>query len=169
MSISFRKMTAADVPLYLKWAEYEHVKSVWFIDGYEPPELIHEKIEGNGYDLPYIILCDQKPIGYLMASDLDAYHRHCPEAECVHGEVSKGTFSIDLFIGEAAFLNRGLGTEAVSLFAEKLFQEYGAHTILIDPSTENKRAIRCYEKAGFSSVRVDHDGTESVLIMKRSR
>lgn len=60
-----------------------------------------------------------------------------------------GTFCIDLFIAESDFLNKGFGTEIIKQFTKKLIHELNAKKILIDPAAKNKRAIRCYEKAGF--------------------
>lgn len=60
---------------------------------------------------------------------------------------------IDLFLGPA-HLGRGLGGEAVRAVADHLFAERGHHRITIDPATTNTRAIRCYEKAGFTAVGV---------------
>lgn len=56
--ISFRPMTREDIPLYREWASKEHVRSVWFCEGYQPVDAICAKIEGNGYDYPYLILLD---------------------------------------------------------------------------------------------------------------
>ena len=57
---------------------------------------------------------------------------------------------MDLFIGEEDYLNKGYGTKIVKQFEKKIFDEFNAKTIYIDPSVTNKRAIRCYEKAGIS-------------------
>ena len=32
--ITFQKMTADDLSLYLLWAEKEHVKNTWFLEGW---------------------------------------------------------------------------------------------------------------------------------------
>jgi aminoglycoside 6'-N-acetyltransferase len=60
---------------------------------------------------------------------------------------------IDIFLAPDRH-NQGLGTEAVSALARHLVRERGHHRITIDPATENRAAIRCYEKAGFDRVGV---------------
>jgi aminoglycoside 6'-N-acetyltransferase len=60
---------------------------------------------------------------------------------------------IDIFLG-AAWHGRGIGTAVVRRLAAFLFEERGHHRITIDPAAENARAIRCYEKAGFTAVGV---------------
>jgi aminoglycoside 6'-N-acetyltransferase len=79
---------------------------------------------------------------------------------------------IDMFLGPD-HLGKGLGGEAVRAVAGYLFAERGHHRITIDPATQNARAIRCYEKAGFSHVGVmrrawrDPDGEwQDLLLME---
>ena len=57
---------------------------------------------------------------------------------------------IDLFLADAGRLNQGLGTEMVRQFVARLFEDPRVTRVQTDPSPDNPRAIRCYEKAGFS-------------------
>ena len=50
--------------------------------------------------------------------------------------------------------DRGLGTDAVRTLARYLVHELGHHRLVIDPAADNRRAVRCYEKAGFRPVGV---------------
>ncbi len=59
------------------------------------------------------------------------------------------TAGIDLFIGEAGLLNQGLGSQALRQFVALLIERHDPARIFIDPDPRNRRAIRCYEKAGF--------------------
>jgi aminoglycoside 6'-N-acetyltransferase len=58
---------------------------------------------------------------------------------------------VDIFLGDD-YAGRGIGTEAVKRIVEKLTGELGYRRVLIDPSSQNERAIRSYEKAGFRRV-----------------
>lgn len=165
--ISFRPMIEEDIPLYLEWAAREHVKSVWFIDGYEPPDYIYSKIKGNGYDFPYIILLDKHPIGYIVYCDLYAYKNICEKPVGSFTNEPPNTFCIDLFIGEESQLNKGYGSKLVKQFSDMLLKKKKAKKVLIDPSSKNTRAIRCYEKAGFTIIDKSHDGTEEVTILEK--
>jgi aminoglycoside 6'-N-acetyltransferase len=60
---------------------------------------------------------------------------------------------IDLFLGPK-YLGRGLGADAVRTLVRHLIDDRGHHRITIDPATDNARAIRCYEKVGFTPVGV---------------
>lgn len=164
-TITFRPMGSADIPLYRMWAEKEHVKSVWFCGAYQPVEAILTIVAGNGYDAPYIIEVDGKAVGYVVSCDLYAYKRLCAEPCGLFVNEPEGTYCMDLFIGEEAYVDKGIGTQVVRQFSDALLEK--GKRVLIDPSVENRRAIRCYEKAGFRAVREAHDGTARCLIMEK--
>lgn len=147
--ITFKEFTLEDVPLYYRWAEEEHVKNVWFLDGYQPKEYILKKIEGNGMEYPFLILANNQPIGFIQYWDVHARDLIEKEKHDYFTGSAPGTYGIDIFIGEKSFLDKGYGTEILLGFTKLLFDKYGAKRIVVDPSTENKRALRCYEKAGF--------------------
>jgi aminoglycoside 6'-N-acetyltransferase len=60
---------------------------------------------------------------------------------------------IDLFL-TTRLHDRGLGADAVRTLARHLIRDRGHHRLTIDPSLENERAIRCYERVGFKRVGV---------------
>jgi RimJ/RimL family protein N-acetyltransferase len=165
INITFQTMTAIHLPLWQKWIVKPHVKSVWFIKGYEPADYVHQKIKGNGYDYPFIIYLNDQPIGYIVCCDLYAYRTYCTHPKGLFTNAAPGTFCMDLFIGEETYLNQGYGTKIVKAFANLVLERFKANTVLIDPAVSNKRAIRCYEKAGFQYLRTAHDGVTECYIM----
>ncbi|MBU0743897.1 MAG: acetyltransferase, partial [Gammaproteobacteria bacterium] len=147
-NIKFRKFVENDIPLFYKWAEVEHVKNSWFQDGYEPKEMIIEKVAGNGYDYPFVIELEGRPIGYIQYSDLAAYYHENPDAKSTYYiEEPPGTVCMDLFIADESCLNKGYGTKVVKSFSNYLLDKSEIKKIMIDPSVSNKRAIKCYQKA----------------------
>jgi aminoglycoside 6'-N-acetyltransferase len=60
---------------------------------------------------------------------------------------------IDIFVA-TSFHGRGIGTDAVKAVARHLVDERGHHRLTIDPSLDNKAAVRAYEKAGFRPIGV---------------
>jgi RimJ/RimL family protein N-acetyltransferase len=165
-NIEFKSMTEKDIPLWLEWSNKSYVKDVWFIEGYETRDYIYQKIKNNGYDYAYIIIIDKRPIGYIVCCDLYAYKNKVKNPKGLFADELTGTFSTDLFIGEEDYLNKNYGTEIVKLFAQKIFDDFSAKIIYIDPAVTNKRAIRCYEKAGFKFVRIANDGVTDCYVMK---
>lgn len=161
MNIDFIKFTKKYLPLYYKWAKKEHVKEIWFRPGYSPKEAIIKKIEGNGYEFPFIFTIDNKNVGYIKYYDLAKFN----PPDSLKNEPT-GTLGFDLFIGEEEFLGKGYGTEVVKEFSNKLLAPEGVNRIILDPFADNKRAIRCYEKAGFTFVRTAKDdmGTEFYIM-----
>jgi RimJ/RimL family protein N-acetyltransferase len=132
----FRPLVANDFPLLLEWLSKEHVKQ-WWDDGDDTLEKVVRNY-GNQEELleRFVLLgsyeSGEKPIGYFQ------YYL-----------IADGSIGIDQFIGEEEFINRGVGTKAIQMFVEMIMRERRPTSIILDPSPENKRAIRCYEKAGF--------------------
>lgn len=166
MIITFTPFQAQHLPLWQQWIEKPHVKNTWFIDGYETTDVIHEKIQGNGYDHAFIFLIDGRPVGYIVACDLYAYRTLCKETKGLFTQEPPGTFCMDLFIGDETDLDKGYGTEIVSAFIDYIFKHFDANRILIDPATSNKRAIHCYEKAGFNIIGQAFDGITNCYMME---
>jgi len=166
MNIHFEKMTLNDIALWKEWINISHIKEVWFIEGYETSDYIYQKIQGNGHTYPFIIYINDQPIGYIQYCDLYAYRMLTPKPKGLFINENPGTFCIDLFIAERDYLNKGYGTKIIKQFTKKLIDEFFAKKILIDPASTNKRAIRCYEKAGFTIVKNAHDGITECIIME---
>lgn len=60
---------------------------------------------------------------------------------------------IDIFVTSSRH-GQGLGSEAVRVLAQHLFDERGHHRLTIDPAASNDAAIRAYERVGFRTVGV---------------
>ncbi|HNW86384.1 MAG TPA: GNAT family protein [Candidatus Limiplasma sp.] len=54
-----------------------------------------------------------------------------------------------IVLGAEARRGQGIGTQAIGLVLEYAFLTLGLERVELDVATENKRAIRCYEKSGF--------------------
>lgn len=110
---------------------------------------------------PYVICRGRTPIGYIQT-----YPLH-PGAWGLSGV--EGGAGLDLFIGEAPLLHRGLGPEILRQFiGEIVFRDPAVRACFIDPSTRNRIAIRAFEKAGFRCLAdaVDPETGEPVRIMR---
>lgn len=68
---------------------------------------------------------------------------------------------IDYMIGIAEHTGRGVGTEAIASFTERLFAEYGeVQTVVVTPQRANRASCRALEKCGYELVwvgRLDSD------------
>jgi RimJ/RimL family protein N-acetyltransferase len=52
----------------------------------------------------------------------------------------------------APYIGQGLGTEALALFLDYYFTDLGFEAMLLDVAAPNQRAVRSYERLGFSFV-----------------
>jgi aminoglycoside 6'-N-acetyltransferase len=101
--------------------------------------------------VPCLMEWEGRPVGYLQ------YYRVADQPDDGRNELMDdvdGVFAIDMFIGEPELWNRGLGSRAIRLLSDHLFERAGATRVTVDPRTTNDRAIRSYEKAGFRKVGV---------------
>src|SRR5882762_10424540 len=131
--MDFRPLTAADLPLIASWLTRPHVAEWW--DGSIALEV----------DLrQFLAVLDGEAIGYVQSYQAVACHR-----DGWWLEVSDpGVHGIDQFLADAARLGQGLGTQMVRAFVAESLADPRVTQVQADPSPANRRAIRCYEKAG---------------------
>ena len=141
MVYHFRPARAADLPLLQQWRERPQVVRWW-----GPPEV--EKPEQALADpaiAAWIVELRARPFAYAQDYDPRAWSDH-PFAH-----LPPGSRGIDQYIGEPDMLDCGHGSAFVRRHVERLF-EAGAPAVGTDPHPDNGRAIRAYEKAGFTIV-----------------
>ncbi|TYR76639.1 GNAT family N-acetyltransferase [Rossellomorea vietnamensis] len=159
--ILFKEMTAEDIPLMEKWLQSPPVYEFY---GGKPmePEAVRKKynprILGSHFVRPYIFLYDGTPAGYLQKYKIE-------ESQSFQWGFAKeeSIIGIDCFIGESELFNKGIGTKMVKEFINQIIQEDTPSFIVLDPSMENKRAVRCYEKAGFKKRSEINEGTSLLM------
>lgn len=166
--VSFRPLHIDDLPLMHRWLATPHVNVWWHerldLDGVRAKYM--PGIEGVEPTHVFIIEC-ARPIGWIQWYRWADYPKH---AALVGAEPE--TAGIDLAIGEATALGRGLGSRAIRAFVESVVFAHPQITACIsDPETANRRSLRAFENAGFVVRRtVQHPG-ESVTrcIVRRDR
>ena len=152
VNLTFRPLVADDIPLLHKWLNMPHVNKWWSMEsGNKNPTLEQirnkwtRRIEKQEQVHCYIVLLDMIPIAYIqwyLASDF-------PETSALVSK-SENLAGIDVFIGEADYLHKGLGPVFISNFIKDIvFVIPEIQSCMIDPEIENAAAIRAYEKIGF--------------------
>ncbi|QUW24169.1 GNAT family N-acetyltransferase [Bacillus cereus] len=58
-----------------------------------------------------------------------------------------------ILIGVSNLYSKGLGTEITKYFINKSFLDPDIEAVLLQVREDNKRAIRCYEKAGLKKIK----------------
>jgi aminoglycoside 6'-N-acetyltransferase len=161
----FRPMTAGDLPLMRQWLESPHMREWW---GEPETELgyIRDMIEGRDTTRPFIFSADGEPLGYIQYWFVGD-HRN-PTWIADHPwltELPADAVGVDLSVGDADKLAQGVGSGALRAFAQGLVRQ-GYRTIIIDPDSANRRAVRACEKAGFLAVSRLLGRTGDTLIMQ---
>jgi aminoglycoside 6'-N-acetyltransferase-1b len=149
-----------------QWLSRPHVAEWW-----PPPKSVAEVeeewgplIEEGSTTRPYIALRDGEPIGYIQS-----YVAMGSGDGWWADETDPGVRGIDQFLAPADQLGQGVGTAMVRAFVAQLFSDPAVTQVQTDPAPDNRRAIRCYEKAGFRRVRVidTPDGPALLMICER--
>jgi RimJ/RimL family protein N-acetyltransferase len=150
--ISFRPLEEDDFELLLVWLQRPHVKE-WWNDGDDTLEKVRDHYTRNPDETRRFILLypdDKSPSGYFQY-----YIR--PD----------GVIGIDQFLADVESLNRGLGSASVSQFLRMILEKHSPIRIVTDPSPDNLRAIRCYEKVGFKFYEtVEEDSGKLAYMME---
>jgi aminoglycoside 6'-N-acetyltransferase len=97
---------------------------------------------------PFIIEADGVPVGYLQVWQ---------------GTETSG--GIDLFLVPEA-RGRGLGPDAARAAASFLLDHRGWSEVTVDPVVDNLRAIRAFERAGFSSESEELDDETGKRVLR---
>lgn len=153
--IAFRKLTEVDFNNMYKWLNTDFVTE-WYEKGGSSLEKIKNKflprINGEEPIHAYIIICNGSDIGYIQTYNIGDFPDYSQYVDC-----SDNASGIDLFIGEEAYIHKGLGKEILSNFLAKyVFTLTGSTCCIIGPEPDNKVAIRAYEKAGFVYLKTIH-------------
>lgn len=146
MTIRFRPLTAADLPLLEDWLRRPHVARWWYPDATTIPETL-DAIEGRDPSEHHLIVVDGRPVGMIQTYLVVDY----PEwDELLH--VGEGVAGVDLLIGEEELIGRGLGPEVLRAFLrEVVFARPGTRACVAGVEPANTRSIRAFEKAGFTA------------------
>jgi RimJ/RimL family protein N-acetyltransferase len=147
--LSFRPITRDDLALLQDWLRRPHVAQWW-----DSPESLADIAEeflppsdGTATHTVYFALREQVPIGliqsYVVMGSDDGWWET---------ENDPGARGVDLFLADGHGLDRGLGTAVLRAFLALLFADPAVTVVQADPRPDNRRAIRCYAKVGFTAV-----------------
>ena len=150
--INIRKLELSDLDYLYKWLTDERVLE--YYGGrdkkYTKEVLLNKYFNTNDNVDRYIIEYDNIIIGYSQVYKIDEELK----LEYEYDKDITGAYAMDQYIGEVEYWNKGIGTLYILKIIEYLKQNNkDIKSILLDPHISNKRAIRCYEKAGFKIIK----------------
>lgn len=167
-TLDFRPLTPDDFALLLDWLQRPHV-AAWWPDAPTTLEAMTEEFgelaTATGPFRGWIATRDGTPIGFIQSYVAVACHADGWWLE----EHDPGVVGIDQFLAHADDLGTGLGSAMIRAFCDHLFTDATVTRIQLDPSPDNARAIRAYEKAGFVMAReiVTPDGRAVLMYRER--
>ncbi len=137
--LRLRPVEERDLPALMAWVVEPEVLYWWDDEMADLEETRAEFLapDEGGPREGYIIEESGRGLGYIQW-----WHRY-------YDPHYHWTAGIDIFIGEPDARERGVGTEAVRMLLDYLFEVRELHRVTIDPESANARAIRSYQKAGF--------------------
>ena len=151
-NLRIRPLIDSDKTQLEKWLSNPEV--LQYYEGRDNP-FDMDKVEQEFFDdkdsaTRCLIEYDEAPIGYIQFYEIDEEERK----HYGYADLKEVIYGMDQFIGETSYWNKGIGTKLVSSVAKYLIREKGADRIVMDPRTQNERAIYCYEKCGFTKVKL---------------
>ena len=146
--VYLRPFEPSDAELYRRWRADADPMSLagWHqrapMSLAEVEQRIAKLVAEPSDDFVTFLICldaDDRPVGEVMLADIDRRN---------------GSAQLGIFIGESGEWGKGYGTDAVNAIVDFGFAELRLERIWLNVWTENARAKRAYEKAGFV-----HEGT----------
>ena len=154
-SVLLTELRDADSPALFRWIndrELVELSSTFAPVDRESHERWFDDVRGRG-DVEIFAIrtaSDERLVGSCQLRGIDR---------------ERGTAELQIRIGERDAWGRGYGTEAVRLLLRRAFEELGLERVELQVFPSNARAIRAYEKAGFS--RTGERGGQVVMAAHR--
>ena len=160
MQIRLRPATPADLALLRHWDEQPQVIAADPNDDWGWEEELGREVDWREQ---LIAEADGVPIGFVQIID--------PAREDSHywGDIAAGLRAVDIWIGEAAYLGRGLGSQMMAQALARCFAAQDVSAVLIDPLASNTRAHAFYRRLGFEVVGPRRFGADDCLVFQLTR
>jgi aminoglycoside 6'-N-acetyltransferase len=164
-----------DHELIVAWRNLPHVREWWDPD--DPPltveaamEEFREAADPSHPTVVSIIEHAGTPVGYLQFYPWNGEREYLDEVGLT---LPAGAWGLDIFIGEAGLIGKGLGSRTVRLISDHLFADEGATAVALATEVGNARAQAAYVRAGMRPIRQfldtdvrDGQRVESILMIR---
>ena len=146
--LKLRLLDDSDVSLVEVWLNKKHIKKWYDI----PPVCtvddwlyeINNRNNGFRFVTHLIALWKETPIGFCQ------YYKCSDAEENWYGQTTLlGTYSIDYFIGEEEYLNKGVGKSIIALLVNEVFSLTGSERIIVQPDEKNNASCNSLLSNGF--------------------
>ena len=149
--VEFRELTEDDFGMLAEWLGRDHVQAWWR----DPSSLssVEEKyrprVLGEAPTEVFVVRFEGDDVGIIQRYRI-ADHPEWVEILACAGFDAIGSAGIDYLLGNPEVVGRGVGTEMIRRFTDKLFAELGDVTsVAVTPQAANVASCRVLEKAGY--------------------
>ena len=159
-NVRFRPLRRTDLTRLRRWlGQGEALR--WYAKGGAPTAAdvtakFLPKVVGAVPTRGFLVRVGRTPVGYAQTYRVGSW----PDSAKRIG-IDEDAAGVDIFIGEPAFLHRGLGPRILARFLDEVvWQTTGCRSCVAGPHPTNLVAIRAFEKAGFAVVRTIGDPSD---------
>lgn len=167
-SVRLRPATPADAVLLHAWDREPHVISAVTDDPTAGEAFVDADWEQEIRDqsaVSYFLIGEEngRPVGAMQVID--------PHLEPTHywGEIGPNLRALDIWLGPADALGRGVGTAMMTLAINACFADDRVTAIVIDPLASNADAHRFYRRLGFRPTEQRMFGPDDCLVHRLER
>ena len=136
-----RPATGSDAPTLRRWESAPHLAGLLGDGDWEWESALSSPHPAHR---PFMVEVDRRVVGFLEILD------PALDPERYWGDLPPGFRAVDLWIGEAAYLGKGVGSAMMRQALDICFADPEVHTVLVDPLASNADAHRFYERCGFT-------------------
>ena len=167
-SVRLRPAVPADATLLHAWDREPHVIRAVTDDPAAEEAFIDADWEQE--------LSDQSPVSFFLIGEdngrpVGAMQVIDPQLEPTHywGEIEPNLRALDIWLGPADALGRGVGTTMMTQAIDTCFAASEVTAIVIDPLASNADAHRFYQRLGFRPVERRLFGPDDCLVHRLER
>jgi len=149
-NFTFKPLASSDISLMYEWFNLPHVQKFYSLRQWTKEEVLEKLkpyITGDKPVLGFIVLMNEKPIGYVQQYKISDYpwpNKNFSQA------ILDNAAGMDLFIGDEELIGKNIGSKVMKTFIEnKMWIQF--QYCIVDPDIRNIAAIKCYEKLNFQS------------------
>lgn len=162
MTVRLHDVTDDDLALVERWLRAAHVRGAWGDPAASLRLLREPPAEGSWRA---IIEADGRKVGLVLWQH--PTRQELDEAGLI--DIPERVIDIDIMIGEATELGRGVGPAAIRRVAEAALSDPGVPFLIAATRADNLASQRAFAKAGFHIDREFDDvpGGRSLLMVRR--
>jgi aminoglycoside 6'-N-acetyltransferase len=163
--VGFRPVSEADFPMMTAWLAEPHVRTFYQKDPTTLDQVAAKygpRVRGEAPTHCHLVLSEGQPFGYLQC------YRNLDWPDWAAEIDVDGGLSIDLFIGDPAFVGGGYGRAMLRGYVREVaFPLYpGEMRCYIGHAQDNTAALACSRAVGFRDLRTFvEDGVDSQLLL----